>query len=113
MANATPSRRPLRKPKAEHLCMAYPDWLETSHPNFWLSAYLIDLAEQVAMKALYDKLNTTKGPKVDRITEMAANSASIQLWDKMAQSARHTRDSGLLLYAWPGTTFFDAGTQHQ
>lgn len=112
MATAAPSRRPFRKPKPEHLCMLYPDWIETSHPDFWLAAFLVDLTEHAALTALYYEINTPKGPKVDRITEMAINSASVHHTRRIAESAEYTRDAGQLLYAWPGTKFF-SGTRQQ
>lgn len=113
---ATPNlpKRPRqpRKPKAEHLCMTFPDWIETTHPGFWLAAFLIDLTEQLALTTLFYAVNTPKGPKVERITEMAINSAATHFASRIVQSAEYTRDDGMLLYAWPGTKFFD-GTKPQ
>ena len=103
---STAAQRPRqpRKPKAEHLCMTYPDWPYSNHPHYWLAVYLRGLAEQAAMRALYMRLHT----KTDHITEHAACRALTELESKTEISAKYTLDDGLLLYAWPGTKFFDS-----
>ncbi|MCO5338277.1 hypothetical protein [Delftia tsuruhatensis] len=113
MANAIPPRRPPRQPKAEHLCMAYPVAPEIEHKSYWLAVYLQDLAEYAAMDALAAKFNAFKGIKTDRITQLASYSATNLLQEKLWGSARYTQEEGLLLYAWPGTTYFDQPTARQ
>ena len=95
-----PARR--RAPKAEHLSMAYPDLPHIDHPHFWLAAYLADLAERVAIEHLQIKMCF----KVDRLTNRALHAADTLYHCDLLRSARHVRDAGLLLYAWPGTKLF-------
>lgn len=113
MATAAPSRRPFRKPKAEHLCMAYPKLPDTCHKSFWLAAYLQDLAEHAAMKELAAQFNTPKGHKTDHVTQLAAYNATVLIQAKLKETLKYAKDDGMLLFAWPGTTFFEAATQLQ
>lgn len=113
MANAIPPRRPPRKPKAEHLCMAFPRLPDPDNKNFWLAAYLIDLAHCVALEGLATKMNAIGGLKSDQVTRSATYMAATLTREKARNSAKYTQEDGMLLYAWPGTTFFDAATQHQ
>lgn len=113
MANAIPPRRPFRKPKAEHLCMAFPRLPGPDNKNFWLAAYLIDLAHCVALEGLATKLEAIGDPKSDQVTRSATYMAATLTQEKARKSAKYTQEDGMLLYAWPGTTFFDAATQHQ
>ncbi|MEN2430907.1 hypothetical protein [Comamonas sp. F1-6] len=95
-----PARR--RAPKGEHLSMAHPDLPDTSHPHFWLAAYLADLAEKVAIEHLRKKICM----KVDSLTHLALNGADTLYYCNIHKSAQYVRDHGLLLYAWPGTKLF-------
>lgn len=111
MAHTTATERKspprARRPKAEHLGMPYPDLPHTSHPHFWVAAYLINLAEAVALEHLWCK----SGFKLDRVTERALITASNHLLSDRAQkNLEYARDDGLLLYAWPGTTLFTPTT---
>ena len=89
-------------PKAEHLSMAHPDLPDTSHPHFWLAAYLADLAERVAIEHLQKKMRF----KVDSLTNLGLHGADTLYRDTIRQSAQYVRNNGLLLYAWPGTKLF-------
>ena len=113
MATAAVSRRPFRKPKPEHLCMVYPKLPDTCHKSFWLAAYLQDLAKHAAIKELAANFNSHKGQKTDHVTHLAAHTAANLLLEKLRDTAKYTKEDGMLLYAWPGTTFFDAAAQHQ
>ena len=101
MANAIPPRRPLRKPKAEHLCMAFPRLPDPDKKNFWLAAYLIDLAHCVALEGLATKLEAIGAPKSDQVTRSATYMAATLTQEKARKSAKYTQEDGMLLYAWP------------
>ncbi|WP_280190334.1 hypothetical protein [Delftia sp. PS-11] len=107
---SNPAQRPRqpRKPKAEHLCMTYPDLPETDHPAFWLAAYLRDLAETSALDQLCKRSHASRGPGTDNITQLALYGARTSKRDETRASAARTQDAGMLLYAWPGTKFFDS-----
>lgn len=100
------TKRP-RRPKAEHLGMAYPDLPSTSHPLFWLAAYLRDAAEEVALEHLVYTVHS----KADQITKMVLAGSQGCARDSTEKTAAYPRDAGLLLYAWPGTTAFDTTRQ--
>lgn len=104
-----PAQRPrqLRKPKAEYLCMAYPEHPATTNPAYWLAAYLRDLAHHAALQALEKRSFGRKGPGTDPITQLAITSAVLTQHDELKKMAKLTKESGLLLYAWPGTSFFN------
>lgn len=105
-----PQQRPRqpRKPQAEHLSMAYPKSPGSSHPAFWLAAYLRDLAETTALQQLCKDSHSSQGPGTDRVSQLALYGALNKQRDETRVSAAHTRDDGMLLYAWPGTKFFDS-----
>lgn len=90
--------------------MDYPNLPATESKSFWLAVYLQDLAEYAAMKALAEKFNSFKGRKTDLVTQFASYSAMNLLQEKLRGSARYTKEEGLLLYAWPGTSYFDKPT---
>ena len=93
--------------------MVYPDLPDTCHKSFWLAAYLQDLAQHAAISELAASFYSLKGRKTDYVTHLAAYTAASLFLEKLRDTARYTQKDGMLLYAWPGTTFFDSGTQHQ
>ena len=106
MATATTSERkaPARRraPKAEHLSMAYPDLPPASHPHYWVSTYLIYLAERIALEHLRLRMRE----KLDPVTLAATYASDYFFCREINDRLEYARDHGLLLYAWPGTKLF-------
>src|SRR2546430_5884887 len=59
------------------ICMAFPRLPDPDKKNFWLAAYLIDLAHCVALEGLATKLEAIGAPKSDQVTRSATDRKSV------------------------------------
>ncbi len=107
-ATHTPTQRKprARKPVPEHLQIT----TKESSPragdlHFWLHHYLHDLKMQIALSTHHEK-EYLRAPRTDVITHLALISAKRALATDAHESLRQAQQAGLLLYCWPGTSFY-------
>lgn len=73
---------------------------DVEDPTMWLAFYLNNLADQVALKHLYQTQDFDEG------TTHALHFASVLLTDKVRETAKECQRCGLLPFAWHGTQYF-------
>lgn len=108
MKHGISPRRPPRKPKAEHLSIPYPDLPEAPCKGFWLASYFQNLAEFIALSKIIEDFH--KKCSHDEVSSLALHGASLNAQYHLNKAAEHTRASGMILYAWPNSTYFDKPT---
>ena len=95
-----------RKPVPEHLqitCKASRP--RPGDPHYWLHHYLHALKKQIALSTHLQK-EYLRAPRMDEITHIALISAQRALTTDAHESLRQAQQAGLLLYCWPGTSFY-------
>lgn len=73
---------------------------DVEDPTMWLAFYLKNLADQVALKHLYQTQDFDEG------TTHALHFACVLLTDKVCETAKECQRCGLLPFAWHGTQYF-------
>lgn len=84
----------------------YPELLPSENRLFWVAAYLRDVAELDALRALYEKSFSSRG---NAIQSYALSDAVLLKRDSLRKSVRYAAQEGTLLFAFPGTTVLEGG----
>lgn len=102
-----PPMRPPARAKLPHQELPRPHlgpYVQTDGP-FWLAAYMISTGDWLALVRHIE--TSTKRADVDAVTNHALRMSEILLREDMERQLKNAKATGMLLYAWPGTTYFD------